>query len=121
MRSKALANPARARNRYNEMPRKRKLSENQNGTPNGAVAGNGSAEQAAPKKKPAPRRKSIAKKTVTKPAAENIEATTSSNVSDEAIRVRAYHIAEERARRGLPGDENSDWLEARRQLMAERS
>jgi Protein of unknown function (DUF2934) len=96
------------------MPPKRKISENQNVSADGAAAGNGSAELPAAKRKRAPRRKPTAKKT----AAENVN-TVAPQISDEAIRVRAYHIAEERVRRGLPGDENSDWLEARRQLMAE--
>jgi hypothetical protein len=42
-----------------------------------------------------------------------------SPVSDEAIRMRAYFISEERKRLALPGDANSDWIEARRQLLAE--
>ena len=41
------------------------------------------------------------------------------HVSDEAIRTRAYFIAEQRERMSLPGDADSDWLEARRQLLAE--
>ena len=85
----------------------------------GAIVGNGSAAQPTMKKKSAPRRKPVAKKAVSNPAAENVDAAQV-QISDEAIRVRAYHIAEERVRRGLPGDENSDWLEARRQLIAER-
>jgi Protein of unknown function (DUF2934) len=113
---KALANPARPRKRYCSMPRKRKISENEIVSADGAVAGNGSNAQPALKKKSAPRRKPAAKKAVPTPAGENVETT---QITDEAIRVRAYHIAEERALRGLPGDENSDWLEARRQLMAE--
>ena len=43
-----------------------------------------------------------------------------SRVSDEAIRIRAYLISERRERLGIPGDANSDWIEARRQLLAER-
>lgn len=116
--TKALANRARQRNRYRSMPRKRKISENEVASTDGAVAGNGSMAQPSVKKKSAPRRKPVAKKEAAKPAAENVEATQV-QISDEAIRVRAYHIAEERVRRGLPGDENSDWLEARRQLIAE--
>jgi hypothetical protein len=102
------------------MPRKRKLSENEIASTDGAVAGtgNGSTAQPAVKKKSAPRRKPVAKKEVAKTAAENAEAAPV-QISDETIRVRAYQIAEERVRRGLPGDENSDWLEARRQLIAE--
>lgn len=40
-------------------------------------------------------------------------------VSDDAIRVRAYFIAEQRARLAIPGNAQSDWIEARRQLLAE--
>jgi hypothetical protein len=39
--------------------------------------------------------------------------------SDEQIRLRAYFIAERRLRLSLPGDSNDDWIEARRQLVAE--
>src|SRR5438552_3445177 len=42
-----------------------------------------------------------------------------SRVSDEAIRIRAYFISEQRERLAIPGDANSDWIEARRQLLAE--
>jgi hypothetical protein len=38
---------------------------------------------------------------------------------DEAIRLRAYFISERRRRFGLPGDADSDWLEAMRQLLSE--
>jgi hypothetical protein len=41
------------------------------------------------------------------------------SVSDDEIRLRAYFIAERRVREGLPGDSSHDWLEARRQLVAE--
>jgi hypothetical protein len=37
----------------------------------------------------------------------------------EQIEMRAYFISERRRRFDLPGDANSDWLEARRQLVAE--
>ena len=39
--------------------------------------------------------------------------------SEEEIRVRAYFIAERRHRLALPGDTNSDWLEAKRHLISE--
>ncbi len=93
------------------MPRKKKILDGEN-APADAVSGNGSADQPSPKKKRAPRRKAE------KVAAQNVD-TTPAQISDEAIRLRAYFIAEERTRRGLPGDEDSDWLEARRQLMTE--
>lgn len=39
--------------------------------------------------------------------------------SDDAIRLRAYFISERRRRFALPGDAESDWLEAKRQLHFE--
>jgi DUF2934 family protein len=39
--------------------------------------------------------------------------------SDDAIRLRAYFISERRRRFALPGDAESDWLEAKRQLLSE--
>jgi hypothetical protein len=38
---------------------------------------------------------------------------------DEQIRMRAYFISERRRRFALPGDADSDWLEAKRQLLSE--
>jgi len=38
---------------------------------------------------------------------------------DEQIRIRAYFISERRRRFALPGDVDSDWLEAKRQLLSE--
>ncbi len=39
--------------------------------------------------------------------------------SEDEIRLRAYFISERRRRFALSGDADSDWLEARRQLVAE--
>lgn len=39
--------------------------------------------------------------------------------SEDAVRLRAYFISERRRRFALPGDNESDWLEAKRQLLAE--
>jgi len=38
---------------------------------------------------------------------------------DEEIRMRAYFISERRRRFALRGDADSDWLEAKRQLLSE--
>ena len=38
---------------------------------------------------------------------------------DETIRLRAYFISERRRRFALPGDAESDWIEAKRQLLSE--
>jgi hypothetical protein len=47
------------------------------------------------------------------------EAGTMAGLSDEQIRIRAYFISERRRRFALPGDADSDWLEAKRQLLSE--
>jgi hypothetical protein len=39
--------------------------------------------------------------------------------TEEQIQARAYFISERRRRFDLPGDANSDWLEAKRQLLSE--
>jgi Protein of unknown function (DUF2934) len=44
--------------------------------------------------------------------------TSAKPPTDEEIRIRAYFIAERRHRLNLPGDTSSDWIEARRQLLA---
>ena len=38
---------------------------------------------------------------------------------DDAIRLRAYFIAERRIGLSLPGNASADWVEARRQLLVE--
>jgi Protein of unknown function (DUF2934) len=45
--------------------------------------------------------------------------TTAAGPSDDEIRMRAYFISERRRRFALPGDADSDWLEAKRQLLSE--
>jgi hypothetical protein len=40
-------------------------------------------------------------------------------LSDETIQLRAYFISERRRRFALAGDAESDWLEAKRQLLSE--
>jgi hypothetical protein len=46
-------------------------------------------------------------------------APTAFDPTDEQIQMRAYFISERRRRFDLPGDANSDWLEAKRQLLSE--
>ena len=64
-------------------------------------------------------------KSAKKAAVEKIEAesapvaTKSFDPTNEQIQMRAYFISERRRRFDLPGDANSDWLEAKRQLLAE--
>jgi hypothetical protein len=46
-------------------------------------------------------------------------APVSGEPPQDAVRLRAYFISERRRRFALPGDAESDWLEAKRQLLAE--
>jgi len=71
-----------------------------------------------------PRKPSGTKNTTEKPA--RISASPQADVtavsaepSDDIVRLRAYFISERRRRFALPGDAESDWLEAKRQLLAE--
>jgi len=47
------------------------------------------------------------------------EAAAVAEPADEAVRLRAYFISERRRRFALPGDAESDWLEAKRQLLSD--
>jgi hypothetical protein len=80
--------------------------------PTEGMASNGSADRPGAKKPVSRRKKAISPKPSTAKKAK-------AHVSDEAIRTRAYFISEQRKRKGIPGDANSDWIEARRQLLAE--
>jgi hypothetical protein len=93
------------------MPKKAKVNDNEKAQSDGAAL-NGNTAKPAAKKARSPRKKATTPKT---PASKREK----SPVSDEGIRIRAYFIAEQRERVGIPGDANSDWIEARRQLLAE--
>ena len=71
---------------------------------------------AAPKSATARKKSATAGKTkVSTPS----EAAQGGGASDDAIRLRAYFISERRRRFALAGDADSDWLEAKRQLLFE--
>jgi hypothetical protein len=83
-----------------------------------------------PSKAPRTRRASATQKprrtSATKSATETPQIATSPDAgamptepSHDAIRLRAYFISERRRRFALPGDAESDWLEAKRQLHFE--
>jgi hypothetical protein len=91
------------------MPKKVKASDKEK-APSDGMALNGNTAKPVAKKAASPRKKATTRKTPKK---------EKSRVSDEAIRIRAYFISEQRERVGIPGDANSDWIEARRQLLAE--
>jgi hypothetical protein len=82
------------------------------------------------KSKKAPRRPSVTQKSTAPARAKSVparkgkvpmpsEAGPGAQPSDEEIRMRAYFISERRRRFALSGDADSDWLEAKRQLLSE--
>ena len=70
--------------------------------------------QSAGKKRP-----SVGKKSNKQQVAKGVQSIDPAEPTDEEIRIRAYFIAERRHQLALPGDTSSDWLEAKRQLLAE--
>jgi hypothetical protein len=105
------------------VPKKKKIVHDKNETPPETGAsfkvkarkGNRSNRTTAGRKS----RKMSAGKAVTAEASMPREAAGIAEPSDEAIRLRAYFISERRRRFALPGDAESDWLEAKRQLLSE--
>jgi hypothetical protein len=70
-------------------------------------------------RKATPAKRTIAGTTTQISASPQAEPATSGDLSEDTIRLRAYFISERRRRFALPGDAESDWLEAKRQLLAE--
>ena len=109
------------------MPKKNKIAQSKNqappeagASPSGVKTGKAASARRAtisPKTRQTSDKKSAKaqKPAVSMPA----EAGGAVEPSDEQIRMRAYFISERRRRFALPGDADSDWLEARRQLLSE--
>lgn len=76
---------------------------------------NGRETPAVPKKSATRPRKTPTKTPAKKDAVNPVQP------SDEDVRVRAYFISEMRIRISMPGSAEADWIEARRQLLEERS
>ena len=105
------------------MPKKKKIVQDKNETSpetSGSFkvkAGKGNrARRTTTNRKP--RATNAGKNAVTK-ASTPREAAGIPEPSDEAVRLRAYFISERRRRFALPGDAESDWVEAKRQLLSE--
>jgi hypothetical protein len=106
------------------VPKKKKIVQDKSETPaetGGSFkvkAGKGNrARRATASRKP---RETGARKSATiAKASMPLETAEIPEPSDEAIRLRAYFISERRRRFALPGDAESDWLEAKRQLLSE--
>jgi hypothetical protein len=89
---------------------------------NAAASGKVSKARASTKSRSPRTRKSSSPKepAIEKVAAEAAGVAASAfDPTDDQIQMRAYFISERRRRLDLPGDANSDWLEAKRQLLAE--
>jgi len=67
-----------------------------------------------PRKRAATRKPSRARQT-----AKVISTEATPVIAQEQIQLRAYFISERRRNMGWPGDKNTDWVEAERQLRAE--
>jgi hypothetical protein len=101
------------------VPKKTKNIQSKNQAPPEA---GGAPSEVKPRRAPRPRRGATSRK---KPTTDGTkismppEAGGLTEPSDDAIRLRAYFISERRRRFALPGDAESDWLEAKRQLLSE--
>jgi Protein of unknown function (DUF2934) len=114
-------------NTNQSVPKKTKIVQSKNQAPPEA---DGSPAEMKIRKTPATRRTSTTRKASGPAGKKNpiagtlkvstpAEAGTMREPSDDAVRLRAYFISERRRRFGLPGDAESDWLEATRQLLSE--
>jgi hypothetical protein len=86
------------------------------------IAADESRIEKAPRRASSKARKTSAKKApqaAAKKTALPKSTAAGSQPTDEQIRLRAYFISERRHRLRLPGDASSDWLEAKRQLLAD--
>jgi hypothetical protein len=109
------------------VPKKTKIVQSKNQAPTGA---GGATPEVKPAKSPRLRRAATSQKKsaprgkkIAAPQQEKItmppEAGAPAEPSDDQVRLRAYFISERRRRFALPGDVESDWLEAKRQLLSE--
>jgi hypothetical protein len=106
-------------NTNQSVPKKNKIIQKKNEAP---AEADGSSSEVKPRKASRPRRRATGRKKSATAGAKistTPEAGRLSELSDDAIRLRAYFISERRRRFALPGDADSDWLEAKRQLLFE--
>ncbi|MDQ2868210.1 MAG: hypothetical protein M3R59_07360 [Verrucomicrobiota bacterium] len=87
------------------MPRKKKISDKPKSN----------AEPSKDEAKLAAEKTARKRATARQPAARARKPT----VTDDDIRIRAFFISQERHRLHIGGDASADWIEARRQLLAE--
>ncbi len=63
----------------------------------------------------------LSPKAPAKPKTARPKKTAGFQPSNEQVALRAYYVSEKRQREGLPGNTDSDWIEAERQLKLEAS
>ena len=106
-------------NTNQSVPKKNKITQKKNEVP---AEAEGSSSKVKPRKASRPRSKATGRKQPTAAGAKISIAPEAEGLSeplDDAIRLRAYFISERRRRFALAGDADSDWLEAKRQLLFE--
>lgn len=91
--------------------------ENSRSAANGPPLTEEKSNKKAPSKRSTKAKKSPA--TAKKKTAAKTKGSKAIEPTDEEIRIRAYFIAERRHRLELTGDADTDWLEAKRQLLSE--
>jgi hypothetical protein len=91
--------------------------ENNRSAANGPPLTEEKSNKKAPRQRSTNARKSPA--TAKKKTAAKTKGSKAIEPTDEEIRIRAYFIAERRHRLELTGDADTDWLEAKRQLLSE--
>jgi hypothetical protein len=106
------------------VPKKKKIVQDKNETPpetggSFKVKAGKSNHTRRPTASRKPRETSAKKSATVAKASMPLETAGIADPSDEAIRLRAYFISERRRRFALSGDAESDWLEAKRQLVSE--
>jgi len=120
------SNPIKVVKSIQSVPKKTKIVQDENEEPiePSALSAEAKIDKMTPRRPPTsrksdkPARKKSATARKTKMPKEQTGIRTAAP-SDEAIRLRAYFISERRRRFALPGDAESDWLEAKRQLVSE--
>jgi hypothetical protein len=111
--------------RQKSVPKKRKVLDDKNPpqTESAETSKLKDGKSSRPRRSPALRKSRLAgsktKSTRQRAGRSALDETAPREPSEEEIRTRAYFISEHRRRFGLPGDAESDWLEAKRQLLTE--
>jgi hypothetical protein len=100
------------------VPKKKTVRKQNETNPEPTMSGTLEKTQKTPRRA-SPKAKKVTGKKTTKKTSLATGAAAFPGPTDEQIRIRAYFISERRHRLALPGDASSDWIEARRQLMAE--